>query len=166
MIKLILASLIPFFILIYPISMHYELDPILISAQIKAESAFNPKARSHVGAIGLMQIMPSTAEWLGFIDKGEEDLLYNPSLNIRVGCYYDAWLRRYWRKKRWDGIYLDLLMLSSYNAGPGRTRRSISDHKLDFTNLPHETQSYVKRILQFRAEYMVKCIRKIADRKN
>lgn len=155
----VLASIIPFFLLFSPLCEEYSLDPILVASQIKAESDFSPRAKSSVGAIGLMQIMPSTAIWLGLIKEGEEEKLYHPYLNLRVGCYYDAWLRKYWRNKGWEGIWLDLLMVASYNAGAGRVRRNLSQggsFEKGFSLFPRETQIYCQRIMRFRVEYLWK----------
>ena len=77
----------------------YLFDWRLIAAQIYAESRFRSKARSHIGALGLMQIMPSTAKWLeGKAKKDTSELaqaskmLLKPEINIHLGCYYDRML--------------------------------------------------------------------------
>jgi len=77
-------------------SRQYGMDPLLISAMIKVESNFARLARSHSGAVGLMQLMPSTAKELaeeleikGFDIKDLE----NPDTNIRLGAYYISQLQ-------------------------------------------------------------------------
>jgi len=153
--RIILASIIPFFPIIAQNSERYGLDPILISSQVKAESSFDPKAVSRVGAIGLMQIMPSTAEWLGF--EGDEELLFLPEINIRLGCYYDRWLIKFWiRQNNAEDGMLEALMLASYNAGPGRVKKEVKKHGLErfHEGIPAETRGYVKRIFRYRAEYL------------
>lgn len=152
-------SIIPYFTIISAECDRNDLDPILISAQIKAESNFQPDAISSVGAIGLMQIMPQTAKWLKF----NPVVLTDPEVNITIGTYYDAWLYRYWRKR--DGYpqgMLDALVMASYNAGQGRVRREL---KYDnwFKRLPNETKLYVKRIFLYRLDYLMNVARRLSD---
>jgi soluble lytic murein transglycosylase len=94
-----------------------HLDPALVAAVIYKESHFNPNARSHAGAIGLMQLLPSTAKGIAVHTGGgnfhpETDLL-NPDLNIRYGCWYLRHLMglygRYPNSRN--------LALAAYNAG-------------------------------------------------
>lgn len=89
----------------------YELEWTLITAQMYQESRFNPKARSHRGALGLMQIMPATANELG-IDDPE-----NPEQAVSAAVHYLVWLgQRFERvKKNQKGWF----MLAAYNAGVG-----------------------------------------------
>jgi soluble lytic murein transglycosylase-like protein len=96
-------------------SARYELPPEMILAVIRIESAFNVNALSHKGAVGLMQILPSTAqeiaqelrmEWRG------EDLLRDPSANIEMGAYYLTKLIA-----QFDSL---AVALAAYNHGPGR----------------------------------------------
>lgn len=93
------------------------LDPLLVAAVIQVESRFDPFAVSGVGACGLMQLMPPTAQWLLDKEEGNDGKLraahlFNPVLNIELGTTYLAQLM-----DRFDG---DLsLALIAYNAGPG-----------------------------------------------
>jgi len=117
----------------------YGFDWRLISAQMYAESSFRSDVVSHAGAVGLMQIMPSTAKWLGLqlyerdSESVDPKLLTKPEISISLGCYYD-W-RLYSALKDTDGkpkasvascTERDRLaiMLASYNCGPGRMRRA------------------------------------------
>ena len=163
MTRIILSSLIPFFVWISEIAARFELNPVLVASQVRAESSFNPAARSHVGALGLMQVMPKTAKWLGFLKSEKEaKKLLNPQFNLLVGCFFDRWLRKYWAKRGWRGIELDLLMLASYNAGPGRAKRSLRKGRIEFEHLPRETKGYVRRIFSFQALYLFKAAKELA----
>ena len=104
------------------------IDPNLVRAVIQAESAFNPSARSHKGAMGLMQLMPGTAREYGVLDP------YNPIENIRAGvAYLKKLLVRFS-----DNVEL---ALAAYNAGPAAVERY-------GTKVPpyRETRNYVAKI--------------------
>jgi membrane-bound lytic murein transglycosylase D len=125
------------------------LKPIFTAAGVPAqlvwlaeiESSFNPEARSPVGAVGLYQLMPKTAEWLGLTVKPKDQRL-DPKLNADAAARY---LRYLYRKfKNWD------LCLAAYNCGEGRVQRLIDRHKTRSfdrlsPHLPAETQMYVPR---------------------
>jgi len=101
---------------------------------IHVESSFDPRAVSHKGARGLMQLMPTTAGDLGVSDP------FNPWQNISGGTRYLQQL-----VERFDG---DLnLSLAAYNAGPGTVER--------YNGLPpyRVTQHYVKRVLELYRRY-------------
>jgi len=125
----------------------YGLDWIWISAQVRAESSFDPRAESPVGAKGLMQIMDSTADWLAGI-SGE--LLYDPKLNLRIGTYYMQYLKRWWLKR---GVKDYRFALASYNCGAGRVYRVWKKRKGTYESiereLPVETIHYVRRIVRW-----------------
>ena len=100
----------------------------LVRAVMQVESGFNPYARSPKGAMGLMQLMPSTAKQYGVRDA------FNPAENVRAGvAYLRELLDRYSNNEE--------LALAAYNAGPGavdKHHQSIPPYR--------ETQSYVMRI--------------------
>jgi soluble lytic murein transglycosylase-like protein len=106
----------------------HAVDPNLVRAVIQAESAFNPWARSHKGAMGLMQLMPATARAYGVLDP------YNPVQNIRAGV---AYLKRLLMRFA-DNVEL---ALAAYNAGPRAVERY-------GTQVPpyRETRNYVAKI--------------------
>lgn len=114
-------------------SKKYSVPENLIKAVIKQESNYMPNAVSSKGAIGLMQIMPSTGALLGIED---EELLKDPYTNIMTGTkYLSQMLNRY------DGR-LDL-SLSAYNAGP-----NLVDKLQRIPNID-ETKNYVKNIIGY-----------------
>jgi hypothetical protein len=114
----------------------YGLDPLLILAMIQIESRFDPIAVSHRGAIGLMQVMPETAEFvaeeLGVPINGIESL-YNPFINVRLGIYYLSLLIN-----RFQSIEEALI---AYNLGPNR---------LAIRSAKEELPSYVRRVLNLK----------------
>jgi len=97
----------------------YRFDPLWVMAIIKVESGFSVRARSNRGAIGLMQLLPSTARELapqmGLTNFKVEDL-QDPETNIRMGIYYLSKLQEMFPAD-------EIAVLSSYNAGPGITKQ-------------------------------------------
>ncbi|HJN37258.1 MAG TPA: transglycosylase SLT domain-containing protein [Gammaproteobacteria bacterium] len=113
------------------------------------ESAFNPLARSHVGASGLWQMMPGTASAqqvpIDWWYDGRRDIVDSTSGALA----YLTWLYRNTQNK-WN------LAIASYDAGLGRVKRSydldtISDHYYTFRKLPRETQNYIYKLLAIKA---------------
>ena len=103
-------------------------DPRFIHAVIKQESKYDPKAVSHVGAQGLMQMMPATAKRFGLKDP------FDATANVAAGTKYLKWLL-----KRFDGDVS--LALAGYNAGEGAVDK--------YKGVPpySETQNYVNKIV-------------------
>lgn len=118
----------------------HNLDPVLVAALIYTESGYRWDARSPKGALGLMQIMPSTARRYGVED---EKLLLDKRVNLQVGTtHLSALHSRY-------GQRLDLV-LAAYNAGEGAVRK----HQNRVPPYP-ETQHYVESILGLLDEFRV-----------
>lgn len=125
----------------------------LISAQIFVESRFREQAKSKVGAMGLMQIMPSTAKWLG----KDPASMVRPEDNIALGCYYNRKLYELWKDR--EESHRLAFTFASYNAGPGRVRRATRRAEDPYTwdgirpHLPGQTRAYVVHIFRKYEEY-------------
>lgn len=120
---------IPYGDLIHEKAVKYDVDPALVAAVIEQESRFHSRARSQVGARGLMQLMPRTGRWLGARD------LYDPEQNVDAGVKYIKFLQ-----ERFDGNLKKTI--AAYNAGQGNVDR--------YNGVPPfaETQTYVKKVLR------------------
>ncbi|MEE8412320.1 MAG: lytic transglycosylase domain-containing protein, partial [Acidobacteriota bacterium] len=106
----------------------HGLDPILLAAVAEIESGFDPRAVSHKGAAGLLQLMPETARRFGVTDS------FDPGQNVEGGARYLRWLLT-----RFSGD--EQLALAGYNAGEGAVDR--------YQGIPPfpETERYVVRVL-------------------
>lgn len=128
-------------------SARHGIDSYLAAAVIKCESDWNEEAGSHAGAVGLMQLMPATAQEmvrLGVVDGSayDPDDLTDPDTNIEFGCAYLGWLQR-------QSSSLDEV-IAAYNAGPGIVDQWLADGSADdeVENLVQypETRSYLQRV--------------------
>jgi soluble lytic murein transglycosylase-like protein len=124
---------VPFGSIIYSEAMKNDLPPELVAAVAHTESKFIPTARSHAGAVGLMQLVPRTGRWLGARD------LTNPAQNIMAGTKYLKYL-----SERFNGNQEKII--AAYNAGEGNVRR--------FGGVPpfRETRSYVQKVRSFQRD--------------
>lgn len=114
----------------------YNLPEPLVKAIIQAESAFNPTAVSSKGAVGLMQVMPSTAKSIGIAGD-----LRDPNVNMDAGCRYLAMML-----SRFKGQMP--LALAAYNAGPENVEQA--GNKIpDFP----ETKSYVATVMETMSRF-------------
>ncbi|MEP6907000.1 MAG: transglycosylase SLT domain-containing protein [Pseudoxanthomonas sp.] len=130
------------------------IDPAWVAAEIRAESVFNPRARSGANAMGLMQVLPGTAagvvKRLGIPYTGASDL-YDSDTNIAIGT---AYLRE--MENKYGTPYV---AIAAYNAGPGPTARwqtQRPNYDPDFwieTISYKETREYVARVLAFSVIY-------------
>jgi soluble lytic murein transglycosylase-like protein len=122
----------------------FSLDPALLKAVMAAESGFNPAAVSNKGAIGLMQVMPATAERYGMQSDRKKSVaqkLADPKTNIRLGARYLRDLHQLFPHK------LELV-LASYNAGEG----AVQKYQNKIPPYP-ETRNYVQLVTQFYQLY-------------
>lgn len=131
-----------------------DIPPAYVASVIMAESSYRPEAVSSVNAQGLMQILPSTAEWIAgkFGEEYAEGCLFDPETNIRYGCWYLGFLM-----KRYDG---DMRCSSSaYHAGQGTVDKWLEDpqYSSDGKTLNvigfDSTDTYVKRVLKYYESY-------------
>lgn len=134
-----------------------EPEKALIFSIIRQESIFNPDAKSHAGARGLMQLMPSTARQVAKKHKlkyRQKWLTSDPTYNLTLGSHYLNTLL-----KEFDGSYI--LAIASYNAGPNNVKKWIkrfgdprtfkkAEKVIDWMELiPFpETQNYVQRVIE------------------
>jgi soluble lytic murein transglycosylase len=131
------------------------LDPSLIAGVIYVESRFRDQT-SHAGAKGLMQILPSTADYIARKSGGtafEEGDLATPQINIAYGSWYLRYLLQHYHGN-------EILALAAYNAGEGKVDewyREASARGEDFDVASHipfpETRSYVGSVLELRSRY-------------
>lgn len=116
------------------VARQYNLQPALLHAVITVESAYNPNAKSHANAHGLMQLIPATAKRFGVVD------VYDPIQNMQGGAAYLRYLLDY---------FGDIsLALAGYNAGEGAVRKygnKIPPYK--------ETMNYVPKVLEYYQKY-------------
>ncbi len=124
---------------------HYGLDPALLAAVIYQESKFKANARSSSGAVGLMQLLPSTAQGIATHTGGTrfrvEDL-YDPELNVRYG----SWYLRHLLDKYGD----ERSALAAYNAGQQNVDRWRAEGRsIAFA----ETRHYVDRVEELKGRY-------------
>ena len=107
----------------------YQIDPALLKAIAKVESNFNPRVVSHKGAVGVMQLLPSTARLVGARN------LFDPHENIKAAARYLRYLLE---------EFQDLeKALAAYNAGPDTVRK--------YQGIPpfRETQQFVQKVLYY-----------------
>lgn len=134
----------------------YEVDRNLIAGIILAESKFDSEAVSHPGAVGLMQVMPDTGEWIAHQIEDDAftlDRLSEPKMNIKYGTWYMASLEEEFGGNK-------VLALAAYNAGRGNVHEWIElygwDERTfdDYSKIPFpETREYVRRVLENEQQY-------------
>lgn len=120
----------------------YGIDPLFVLALVRVESGFSPSARSHRGAIGLMQLMPDTARDMA-VRVGENPSTLNleePDINIHLGVHYLSLLKKEFGED-------EVSLLAAYNAGPTNTRAWRGNDSLSPRDIPFpETRFFVTRV--------------------
>ena len=121
-------------------------DPFLVTAVTFAESTFNQRARSKVGALGLMQLLPTTAKYISKVDgiqwKGTSRLTSDPGYNLQLGIAYLKYLENYF-----DGDIRNILI--AYNWGPGNLETALKKRK----RIPGSPKTYAKKILTLQRDW-------------
>jgi soluble lytic murein transglycosylase len=124
---------------------NHDLDPALLAAVVYVESRFDPNAESAAGAIGLMQLLPETAEGIALRTGGTAFVvadLRDPEINVRYGSWYlDHLLERYGDAR---------LALAAYHAGQG----NVDEWRRAGAGIAFpETRDYVEQVLETRDVY-------------
>ena len=131
-----------------------DIPPAYVASVILAESSYAPQAVSSVNAQGLMQLLPSTAEWIAgkLGETYTEGCLFDPETNLRYGCWYLGFLMA-----RYNG---DMRLSSSaYHAGQGTVDKWLEnpEYSPDGASLaviPYDTtNTYVQRVLKYYEKY-------------
>lgn len=127
-------------------SLEADLDPYLVASVVFQESRGRANARSHVGAVGLMQLMPETAAWIGHRHavSWQAEELADPELNLRLGTLYLRYLMREFANNETSA-------LAAYNAGPGAVSGWQGAGSLEPDEIRYpETRHYVRRVQAVR----------------
>ena len=131
----------------------YDLDTYMVAGVIHTESRFREDAVSRVGAMGLMQVMPDTGDWIAGklkISDYNVEMLSDPDTNIRFGCWYLRFLL--------DRFNPDTA-IAAYNAGHGKVAEWLENPEYsangkDLVEIPfRETDQYVTRVLEAMEKY-------------
>ncbi|GAB6926618.1 lytic transglycosylase domain-containing protein [Paenibacillus sp. JCM 10914] len=152
-------------VLLYPIhykdeirkhAVHYEVDPFLVASIIKVETNFKTGKESKKGALGIMQLMPDTANWAMDMAKLPAVTLQHvrneADANIQLGTWYIQKLHQ-----EMDGN--PIAAIAAYNAGPGNVKNWINKDMWDGTydnvkSIPiGETRHYVQRVIYYYNQY-------------
>lgn len=123
----------------------YGVPENLVFAVIRSESGFDPEAESNAGAVGLMQLMPASYEWvcLKLGEEMSENGRTDPDTNIRCGTYLLSYF--YAEFSDWD------LAIAAFNAGDGRVKNWLNDPEISengkLTDIPFpETKNYLNKV--------------------
>ena len=125
-----------------------QLDPLFVASVIRMESRFQPKARSGVGAVGLMQLMPKTATWASQqagLKNFKLEQLEDPTVNVKLGCWYLKYLFAQFNDPA--------MVLAAYNGGEGNLNYWKSLQGEQLRHAYPETQNYVEQGLKTYSRY-------------
>ncbi len=124
---------------IVEISNQENIDPFYVASIVSVESSFLPHAKSPVGALGLMQLIPSTAHEVSRRTTGKKTypLLTDPKTNVRLGIHYIRAMEEKFGGNR-------LLALAAYNWGPGNVKRALDSER----DIPLTVDSYANKVLE------------------
>ena len=137
--------------LVFKYAEEYDIPPELVFAIIKVESDFDRTVVSSAGAMGLMQMMPSTYKWLAtkFDEPYDPQNLFSPEISIKYGTYYLSYLRT--RFDSWEKVII------AYNWGEGNFMEHMDEHGYtegDYDSIPvTETRNYIKKVLHHWDKY-------------
>lgn len=151
----------------------YDVDPAMAFAVMQTESSFNPKAKSHIPAYGLMQIVPASAgkdcaqSLKKPFSKPTANYLYEPENNIEMGVHYLHLLKKRYYTKVENKDSQDLCVIASYNTGAGNVARALRGDTNIFKAIPQinamsydelfkyfekkllpETQNYIRKVTE------------------
>lgn len=134
-------------------SKEHQINPILVVSLIRQESRFEPEIRSSAGALGLMQVMPETGEWIAEKIALEDYSLINPENNITLGTWFLDFTHDEYKNN-------SMLAIASYNAGPGNVsswvkRFGFNDPDEFVEKIPFgETKNYVESVFSNYWNYL------------
>lgn len=150
------------------VSKDYELDAHLVAAIIRVETNYKPEAVSKKGAIGIMQLMPDTADWIinkgGFKGITPDSISRDPRDGMEIGSWYLNELSR-----QFGGNMVKVI--AAYNAGPGTVNRWLNEGTWDgefatVDQVPYgETRHYIQRVIYYYNKYKT-LYPDLADSKN
>lgn len=127
----------------------FGVKPAVLFAVAETESGFDPQAKSLSGAIGIMQIMPKTGEWIASVLSVEgysETLLYDPEINICFGAYYLSYL--------YSIFHSDWIVFAAYNAGETVVKAWLAVGIDSEEDIPYpETKRYVGKVKRAVSHY-------------
>lgn len=134
----------------------YQVDSAIIASVANVESGFNEEAKSNKGALGIMQLMPSTAQWLAgkMNEKYSEEMLLEGEYSIKLGSFYLSYLFNQFGDMQ--------TALCAYNAGQGKVKNwlSIKEYSNDGKTLDkipfEETKNYLNKVYKNYHYYKLK----------